>query len=408
MSCGQATSDEASSAGGGGTDPSKEGGAAGSGGFAGSGGSGGGVDFDAQARGDAGGGADASSTGGQGGAGGTGAFDMVPPALFVVHASPDLYDFRVCITADDEVLNVQPLPSDPAIPVPYTNHTGVPVGGALDLTDVLPLLAGTTNIKFHIIDASISSVAALYDGSTDTATCRNLICTGTSSCLGAGQSITFDGFTKSALDAHLVNLLVVEGCRTGTTAPVTLDTSRCGATFNGTDSNLSLQTVGFSPYLTTNDYGITAYAVTLAPTLAAMYPGRSTRLSYGPLDNTDAQTTLINTVTGVPAAADNPPLPLPTEEEDYRAQGLTLDAVGAGDDVQPVLAASWANIAALGDPNALASNVYTSVPGQIFVIVGDATDEPAPWLLSSGDPNPLYDGRGIHILALPLREALPE
>ena len=330
------------------------------------------------------------------------------PTLYVVHASPDLYDFRVCLSADGAVLDEMPMPYDPAFPVPYTNHTGVPVGGAAELTSILPMLTDKTEFTVHVIDASNDKVSGVYEGSSTEVSCKDLIC-GMTSCLGANEVTTFGPFPVGAFDAEPVQLLVVEGCLTNTGLNIPLDQDNCGPSFDPATpaSTLDVRAVGVFPEFNTSDLGVTVYAGRVAPTLDATYAGKALRLSFGTLANVDELDPLVQDLRGVPAPSDLSPVPMPIAEEDYRTTGLVLDAVDPGGDVEQVLSASLADVLALQEPDALATNFYSSASGYLFVVLGEAAPAAEPWLFAPNDANPAYDGRGLHIIALRMRESIP-
>ncbi|HEY8086650.1 MAG TPA: hypothetical protein VIF09_02365, partial [Polyangiaceae bacterium] len=193
-----------------GPQPGDDGGASGS--DAGVTGSGDGGPEDSGGVGDDGGLTPAPDSGATDGAAGG---DSGPPAVLVsflaLHASANLYDFRLCFgvgAPGGSASAIAPLPAypdDPTKPMPETNYPGVPVGGGALLPAVL--LAPGSSITPYVVRAKVLTKDVA--GAANERTCADLICSGVT-CLDPTRD--YYALPAFSVSGAATTLLAVQGC----------------------------------------------------------------------------------------------------------------------------------------------------------------------------------------------------
>jgi hypothetical protein len=375
VSCGQSEADEAADAtgpgGGAGAEAGQggsggiDGGYGGTGGFSGMGGSGG-----------------LAGSGGAAGASTDTAFEA-EPTLSIVHASPNLFPFRVCLERDGVVQDGFPVPTDEIHYLPESNFPGVAVGG---LTELDPSITVQGALVLHLLRADSYLVQQARPGLGQGMPCEELM-----PHLGNTDKIAVPVGDLGAW-SHKVRALVVHGCRPeqGLTAV------SCGESFDPTTGNLEAELVGFSPELQLEPTTTHVFAAHVSPSLSALQEaGQRLGLVYGELGETASQVVTDNLLNdpGQSSSTFTAPFAL----ADFARFGFTLTSTEAG---PPLLRASLPNLQRVSAPYDTPADFFASSNGILLLAVGDATEASEPWLRNDGTWNPLYDGRGLHLLAL--------
>jgi hypothetical protein len=73
---------------------------------------------------------------------------------------------------------------------------------------------------------------------------------------------------------------------------------------------------------------------------------------------------------------------------------------GASDEL--LLKQTLAHVQTLSDPLQPPDAFFSSSTAFLFVVIGDVSPERSKPLLRNGNLNPEYDGRGLHVVALPV------
>jgi hypothetical protein len=316
-----------------------------------------------------------------GGFGGDSGGTLVPPSpttILAVHASANLYDFRLCFGLDDGgIVPVPAYPDDPAHPMPETNYPGVPVGGAALLP---PILFGGESVTAYVVPAYYLQSQGYVAGANEP-TCDVLIPK-----YLKPQNVEYFALPPVPLPSSGGTIvLAVEGCGAGA-ALTAGSVAQCGASFVAGTANLT----ALAGALAAEDAG--AWTVQLADLSPSLDPGDGgPALSY--VDPTiDASIPLAAPPSSLTAA----PMTVPLSEA-----GVTAAYFVIGPSSSSPLTQSLAEIQYFQAP---ASDPFTyfSAPTTYFVaVVGDATDAAAPVSLPDGAANPAFDGHGLHVIAYP-------
>jgi hypothetical protein len=291
-----------------------------------------------------------------------------PPFVLAVHASPDLEDFRICFGISDSPTGVvvqdkvQPYPDNAYGPMPESNYPGIPVGGAVPLRT---FTHGAFLVPY-IIRAS-----DLTRPGYDTLTCDKLICTTSTTCLHDGEFWSLPAIDRLRLMQGRRYVLAIGGCRSGASAggcasagPLDAQLQEVAASTGGLAGSLTGQFLHLAPAvgaisLSVDDAGVSlpAYGA-IAPSLGVM--------------------TL--------------PTPPHGDLAAYASESLHLTYADAGADF------SLALVQRLSDPSMLPTAFFERDTPWVFVVLGDPA---AASPLADGGINSAYDGRGLHIIALP-------
>jgi len=304
-----------------------------------------------------------------------------PTTLLVVHASANLFPFRVCFgdapasTPPTNLLPFPAYPDDPARPMPETNIPGVPVGGAA-LLPSLPL-AG------RFLTPYVLRAEALDDGIVNETTCDRLFCgvNGvTTSCFNKGD---YAALPRVLLPVSGSAVLAVQGCPAQAIADLPGSAAQCGATYDPATGNLSALALPFFP--PTGD-GLALETAQLSPSFSGTDAG-----FFLFVDPTlDASIPL--------ALSSDPPwlstVPL-SDAGVLSASFIALPASG------PPVAQSLASVQYFQSPASDPGTYFNAGSRYFTAIVGDATDAAAPATLLDGAANPSFDGHGLHVIAYP-------
>jgi hypothetical protein len=300
-----------------------------------------------------------------------------PTSILAVHASANLYDFRLCFGVEDAgILAVPAYPDDPSHPMPETNYPGVPVGGAALLP---PIQLNADSVTVYVVPAYYLQSQGYVAGGNEQ-TCDVLI---SKLNLEDVEYFTLPPVTFPSLGGTVV--LAIQGCGAGT-GMAAGSVAQCGASFSPGVGNLSAL-VGA---LAAEDAG--AWTLQLADLSPSFDPeGGTAALAY--VDPTiDASISLAAPASSLSATTVTIPL---------SDAGVTAAYFVIGPSSAAPLAESLASIQYFQSP---ASNPFTyfNAPTTYFVaIVGDATDAAAPASLPDGAANPAFDGHGLHVIAYP-------
>jgi hypothetical protein len=306
------------------------------------------------------------------------------PSLSLVHASPNLFPFRVCLERDGVLQDGYPLPADDNHYLPESNFPGIPAGG---LTELDPSITVQATLVLHLLRADAYLVQHAQPGLSLGLPCEDLL-----PHLDAKDKVAVPVGNLGAL-SHKVRALVVHGClpEQGLTAV------SCGESFDPTTGNLQAELVGFSPELPFEPSTTQVFAAHISPSLSALQlAGQRLGLVYGELGQSPTQVVtdnLLNDPGQSPPSEFTPPDKLP----DFARFGFALTSTEQG---LPLLRASLANVQHVSAPYDTPAAFFANSNGVLLLAVGDASEASEPWLLVDDTWNPLYDGRGLHLLAL--------
>jgi hypothetical protein len=314
-----------------------------------------------------------------------------PPALVVAHASPDLYDFRMCFARSSSPSGTFPnmiprpaWPDDTAGPMPLANYPGVPAGGGVPLPTLGRFVPGSYLVPY-VVRAKV-----LERSNLSAATCDQLICTG-GQCLDKQDYAALTPIDGTSLVDGGAYLLAIVGC-----LPLNASAgASCGAGYSMTLGNLHATVMRLDehrPALADAPIAlqIAHAAEGLGPitvnvdTLDASAP----RLSYGEVAPSAAVTL------SRPALADYGKI-----EFTLHVASPSSDAGDAGD--AGTLALSLAAIERATAPGKLPTSFYQQDSNFVFVVLGDPSPAVAQITTPDGGVNPAYDGHGLHVIAIP-------
>ncbi len=335
----------------------------------------------------------ADASGAPPGFGGDDAGGAPPPHLFVVHASPDLFAFRVCFAtggSDAEVgtfTNDLPAPADPSRPMPLSNYPGVPSGAGVELVD-LPASARGTVVPY-VVDAR----RVWHDWATDG--CDALF----EHPRDFRENVEYFALPPITLHEGATAVLVVSGC-----VPALFDkkasAARCGATYDEAKGNLTATLTPLAMASPKSDAMSVHFAQLSASAGAVRASFGTLAADAGAIALTDGQAYLAD-----PAA----PVDVPLPHDDagallrYSTEGVTVEAA---DDGGVLLATDLATIQRLSSPSDVPSTFFAR-GAYLFALVGDATDPDRQLTLPDGGANPTFDGTGLHVIAVPLGDGAP-
>ncbi len=339
--------------------------------------------------GDAGGGDDAS-LGPDGGRDASADGGGAPTVLVVVHASPDLYDFRVCFGASTSAdglgatfdPNAIPWPYDDAHPMASSNYAGIAVGGGATLPREI-----TTDGRYvvpYLIDAH-----QLAMSSSPTAKCNTRVgpqCVPNSGlCLKTSDFVQLPAIPSSMIEGGGTRVLAIVGCKTPGAAA-------CGTELSGVlhAATLPLTTASIMS-VDQMSVQVAHVAVAAGPVVATLDPALSdagaiplSPLGVGPKNG---------------AIANVPQTP---GSLDWGSQGVSIRmAQDAG------LRMSLADLQRVSDPSVLPSDFFKARGSYVFVLIGDTSATNA--LFVDGGLNPKFDGTALHFVAISTEpSALPD
>ena len=325
----------------------------------------------------------------------------------VIHASANLWPFRVCFELPDQnrFADTEPLPSDPGAVMPHSNMIGVAPGSALVVREAEVLFGdGDVNVRPHLIRADR---LVGKQGKT----CAELLCSD-AWCLKPGDSVSPSTLQIDGLGSEGASVLAVHGCLAGEGV---VTPERCGGDVQGS-GKLAIEV--FPTYEVRSydpDPGLIRVRIAhLSESVDKVLLGdagaaQKLQLRYGALDQPSNGLLLLDgakfptiqpdqgqvelTVPGV-ATADLP---------EYAARGITLHATVPDGGATLALSLSLAEVQDLSNTQALPHKFWNGASDFLVVLLGDATQDAEQLQKPGGGSNPFFDGYGLHVIAVPLR-----
>lgn len=332
----------------------------------------------------------------------------VPTRMFFVHAGANVFPVRLCYELDGVMQPRLPLPDDPDRPMPLTNYPGIAPGSAYEMVEMDGLLEQAVEVTPVAVRADVWEVARAVDGADDPLDCTQLVCpAGQGGCLGDDPNLVVRLPTLSveSLYANPIELLVMSGCL-GQQADDPGSVERCGTGFDAVEGNLETHLLSFFPADASEPDKVGILVAQLSPsidaTLAASTQGELL-VELGDLGDPSSRRLLTS---NQPLMTVQPPvsaawLDLPAGLDGYGNKGFVAQVVDGPTVVRASVSLSLADVQALSEPSSLPEAYYGSSRSFVFALMGDVTAEPASAGTPGGGLNPDYDGRGLHILAIP-------
>lgn len=335
----------------------------------------------------------AAGSAGFGGYGGTDAGFSALPTSYAIHASHELFAFRLCVEANGELLTKYPYPFDSNHHLPETNFPGIAVGGQVDLAPLLDEIGAFSTVTLHAVRADNASVVRATP-EIDKVDCSKLLYGFEK--LASEDFVTFENVSLGDEKNSPIRILIVDGCR----ADASLTTEQCGASYDPTTGNLNARVMGFNPFLKSEPLATMVYPMHLSPSLAELASESTLELSYEELSSGTYQVIISNDVPGDTPSTTAGEMSAPAAMEDYGEMGFKLIAKTLGEE-EVLLRASLANTQLVSSPYDTPQAFFTGANGLVLVFVGDASTKSEAWLNVDGSWNPAYDGRGLHPLVVP-------
>ena len=330
-----------------------------------------------------------------------------PTQLHVVHASPNLFEFRVCFEVDGAVLHEHPLPSDPNHPIPMANYPGVPVGGSVFFDSLKELLgANFLTVAPILVRATDVDVVESVPGGGAAYLCDDLV----GSTPGTGRLAESDIVRLPPIQSNEVlqspvELYVIHGCLAGQTddpgsAP------RCGTNWEETSGNIDARIVSMSPMAPTGDYLPTLQVAHLSPSLDAIAQANGAAglsVRFGAIDNPNAGNVIADSTALWSVTLVEPNrFSLPATLAEYGTQGMTAE-VEANETTVASASVSLGDIQAFSVPEPLPDAFFGATDAFVLLVLGDASGASTP-VTVDGNANPAFDGKGLHFLVIPTGE----
>jgi hypothetical protein len=303
--------------------------------------------------------------------------------VVLVHAAA-FPSYRLCLQNQPDR---EPIPDAKAMP--EANLVGVEVGSVVRV-DPLEAPGEIYAIDVRAVKTTVGSVGK---------TCRDLICTGGSSCLLKNRDYHVVGKIDQAIGTSEVVALALTGCGDQYELDdVGVPSTNCGAGWDALVGNLALQQVTLRP-------GSTIASATTLPTqlvhmswqLDALRGTQPLKVTFGPLGGTPAATVAQNP----PLYQTNNEIDLKVDQSDagvYAAVGFRIGVTGTTPEV--AIDQSLADVQALSSPRDTPDVYYRAASNYVLLLLGDPAVSPK---LGDGGANPTYDPRrGVHLLAVPV------
>jgi hypothetical protein len=312
-----------------------------------------------------------------------------PTALFInAAASPTVSDVRLCWQVSGvQAPTVPPFPGSGAMP--GSNYPGIPLGGAVPLDDVTPLLGGA--ITFYAIDAE--NLARLEEGASPPHTCGALIC-------GAGANLAPPCLREGTdywpvaplqdLGVQPSSVIALTGCLATALDPGAT-AARCGSSWNDVQGNLHMEVTPLQPTLALEAGQLSVQVALLSPALAGALGDAGAVVSFGAEDGGTPVATLtyeddVEPTTG-PVT-----LGLGTSLQVFGSEGFSVDAPGLADGHEWM---SLVEAQQLVDPTQDPMVFFGQPRTYLVAVMGDPGSTHA---FASGDAS--YDGTGLHLLVV--------
>ncbi len=304
----------------------------------------------------------------------------LPSVLVAVHASPDLFDFRVCfgmsgspaatsVTFDPKSI---PWPYDDTHPMASSNYAGVAVGGGSTLPrEIVP---SAPYLIPYLIDAHTLAMS-----NDPKATCSARVGTqcvpNSGECLKTSDYVELPAIARSEVERGGTRVLAVVGCKTPGGAA-------CGTAMGGA-LHATLLSLANAPQAGVMQLSLQIAHVALGagPIVATL---DSVLNDAGPFSLDPLQTGPSNG-----AIVDRPTDPGSLA---WGSQGVSIAMADAG------LRMSLADLQRISDPSVLPSAYFREGKSYVFVLVGDTSATNA--LYVDGGLNPKFDGTALHFVAI--------
>ncbi len=321
--------------------------------------------------------------------------DGGPTRILAVHASANLFPFRICFGGPNTakgptgLLHLPAYPDDPAQPMPETNLPGIPVGGAVELP---PIMFNGPVVPYVI---NVSQIEGDVSTSPDEPTCDKLFCTTQfePDCVGLVDYAALPAVTFPPGDV----VLAVTGCLplalgdNGTSA----STAQCGPNYDPAMGNLDAGAAAVAP----GGSGNGTLAIAVAQLSPSFDDGGGTDLSYvDPTIDAAVSVSAPGTTSLGSLAAQSVPL---SDAGFLNAYFTVTASTGA------VLTEQLSSIQYFQSPASDPASYFQPNVTYFTALVGDATDAAAPLDLPDGAPNPAFDGHGLHLIAYPTAALTP-
>jgi hypothetical protein len=206
----------------------------------------------------------------------------------------------------------------------------------------------------------------------------------------------------SASPSPVPSFFAVTGCKNTQLDP-TATAAQCGSPYDTNRGNLEVVTAALDDTLTADNKTVRVQVAHLSPALAVT-DGGTVSVTYGPLDAGLSQT--LGAALQLGRIGPLSSLTLPASPADYTNDGVTVALVASDGTVAQSLWLPLATVARLSDPSQLPESLFHSPANYLFAVVGDPT-APEQLTLPDGGPNPAYDGRGLHVVAIPTTDPPP-
>ena len=305
---------------------------------------------------------------------------VVPSVVLALHASPDLFDFRICLATSTSAdgtgatfsANVAPWPSDDSRPMPMANYAGVAVGrGAALPREIVP--SGVFVVPY-LIDAH-----QLAMSNDPKAACSSRVGSGcvpgSGMCLKSSDFVQLPAIPAVTFAGTGAKLLAIVGC-------LTPGRAACGAEDNGALHAKVLPLAG-DEALSVDQIGVQVAHVALAAGSVVAHVDDTT-IDAGPLPLDPFNVGPLNGFVMTVPSDKSSPL--------WASEGVSFAIADAG------LRMSLADMQRIADPSQLPIEFFKAHGAYVFVLVGDPNAANA--LYVDGGLNPKFDGTGLHVTAI--------
>ena len=267
----------------------------------------------------------------------------------VAAADLTLTDVRICLPGAN-----YPLPDDRAMPL--ANYPGVGVGQGIDLGPVSPTNGMLTVDVFNASDLQ-------YDATwqQQRQTCSQITCSTGAACKKHVE-------LQVPVDGQAVNLLVLVDAAQGVEVrQATLD-----GKYSGTPGAVSVQVANFSGW----------------------HDGQEVNANFGQTNHSGNVTPIANPL--APSQASTPTTTVPVPDLDYEGYGVWFTQTTGGQTAD-TFGQSLGSIQWASNPTTAPTSFYDVRKNFALVLVGNPSDT----LLMTNNRAPTFDGRALHIVAVP-------
>jgi hypothetical protein len=323
----------------------------------------------------------------------------LPTTVTFVNNSPSLLDIRLCWSVGGAMTIDPPFPS--GAPMPASNYSGVPAGGAAMLPNADALTTGALTLV--AINANwLANDETRPDG-------RVYSCADRLARNGPGSvdpTIVHPLALSSGIRRGAASIVVIGGCLGGDSRAIA-NPAPCGAGWDPVKGNLNAQVLEVARLPTVDAGGLKVQAAQLSPALAAMAGDAGVSVSFGSPGEAGVLAVLAR------QGDIEPPTPTPvqvgTDLAAFGQLGFGVEFASAvapmdsGVDAALDAAAPtwllWMNLVqaqSLVDPSADPRTYFGAHATYVVAILGDPT-------AASPFSDASYEGYGLHLLVLPSR-----